>query len=283
MTYLYDSAKESLFISDQLATLPILPMTYLDHVTNTFEPISLREMDAVALLNRVETKYVLSTTQILTALQNLQSSYRILSIEHQRIHSYRTLYFDTNGFKFFHDQVTGRSDIYKVRSREYLETQLSYLEVKHKNQKRRTNKNRLLIAFHESIMTPQAQAFLGELIPPSRQSLEPKLWNTFERITLVNLSDLERITIDMNLRFFTEQQELSLGGIVIAEIKQEKFSKGSAFMSEMRRQGIRKTGFSKYCFGVSQLYSTVKKNSQKEKLLMIEKLQHGGQSHVYYA
>lgn len=89
MTYLYDSAKESLFISNQLATLPILPMTYLDHVTNTFEPISLREMDAVALLNRVETKYVLSTTQILTALQNLQSSYRILSIEHQRIHSYQ--------------------------------------------------------------------------------------------------------------------------------------------------------------------------------------------------
>jgi hypothetical protein len=71
-----------------------------------------------------------------------------------------------------------------------------------------------------------------------------------------------------------------LDGVAIAEIKQEKFNRRSAFVMEMRRLGIHQTGFSKYCFGVAQLYSTVKRNSQKRRALMIDKLQRGGQAYV---
>jgi len=263
--------------------LGMLPKNSLDEVTGAFAPISLQEMDSVALLNRVDTKFVLSTSQLITVLDNLRFRYQILSIDHQRIHHYRTLYFDTQGFELYHDHVTGRSEIYKVRSREYLDTQLSFFEIKHKNHKRRTEKSRLPLLSHSECLDRKIDDFLHGFIPFSSHDLEPKLWNTFRRITLVSKAASERLTIDLDLCFFNEQQVLNLEGIAIAEVKQDQFSKDSAFISEMRRQGIRRTGFSKYCFGVSQLYSTVKKNSQKERALMIEKLQHRGQDHVRFS
>jgi hypothetical protein len=258
----------------------LLPAHDLYELIHGFEPISLREMDSVALLKRVDTKFVLSADQLRSVLRNLCPNYQVLSINHRRIHRYWTLYFDTHGFELYHDHVTGRAEIYKVRSREYLDTHLSYLEVKHKDQKRRTEKIRLPVSCHSDRLDEEMDDFLDTLVPYSAQGLEAKLWNTFKRITLVNQTDLERLTIDMDLCFFNQQRSLVLDGIAIAEIKQEKFNRRSAFAIEMRRLGIRQTGFSKYCFGVAQLYSTVKRNSQKRRALMIDKLQRGGQAYV---
>ena len=66
-----------------------------------FRPISLDEMDAVALLNRIDTKFVMSTGQLMSALAALQTDYRILSIDDQRLNHYRTLYFDTPDFELY--------------------------------------------------------------------------------------------------------------------------------------------------------------------------------------
>ncbi len=265
--------------------LGMLAQNTLDSVISTFDPIQLREMDAVALLNRVDTKYVLSTSQLIHALQNVQPHYRILTIDHRATHAYQTLYFDTRTFALYHDHVTGRSNVYKVRAREYVDTRLSYFEVKHKDQKKRTEKSRMPIARPCTRLDGPMQRFLqGSLrCSCSGQEFEPKLWNTFHRITLVNKSMPERLTIDLDLRFSDGRQVLDIDGIAIAEVKQDQWCSRSAFVSEMRRQGIRQTGFSKYCFGVSQLYPTVKANSQKERVLLIEKLQHGGQNHVCFA
>jgi hypothetical protein len=169
----------------------LLPPNDLDELIHSFEPVSLREMDSVALLNRVDTKFVLSAGQLRSVLRNLRRNYQVLSINQRRIHRYWTLYFDTQGFELYHDHVTGRAQIYKVRSREYLDTRLSYLEVKHKNQKRRTEKIRLPVSDHCDRLDEEMGDFLGTLIPFSAQGLEAKLWNTFKRITLVNQTDIE--------------------------------------------------------------------------------------------
>jgi hypothetical protein len=258
----------------------LLPAHHLGDLIHAFEPVSLQEMDSVALLNRVDTKYLLSAAQLATVLRNLRAHYQVLSIADRRVHHYWTQYFDTHGFELYHDHVTGRAEIYKVRSREYLDTQLSYLEVKHKNHKRRTEKSRLPVSYHCDCLDGEMDDFLRGFIRFPSRDLEPKLWNTFKRITLVSQYDQERLTIDVDLCFFNQKRVLFLDGIAIAEIKQEKFKRSSAFVLETRRLGIRQTGFSKYCFGVAQLYSSVKRNSQKAKALMIDKLQHGGQAYV---
>lgn len=253
----------------------------LYEVTKAFDPICLEDMDSVALLNRIDTKYVFSTIQLIEVLHELRYDYRILSIHNQRVHHYRTLYFDTPGFDLYKNAVTERANIYKVRSREYLDTHEAFLEVKHKNPKRRTEKCRIGIPENSRYLAPDAVAFLQAALPYSNNELEPKLWNSFKRITLVNKQNSERVTIDVDLSFSNGQKDLNLEGITIAEVKQDQYSNGSAFIMEMRKRGIRQTGMSKYCFGVSQLYANVKWNSQKERLLMIEKIQHKGLEYVY--
>lgn len=287
MTQLKVSTEQLPDVTNKPGGVGLPPDNRLEKAIEAFEPIRLQEMDAVALLNRVDTKFVLSTSQLLSALHSVRPYYRILTINRQKMHRYQTLYYDTRDFELYHDHVTERADVYKVRSREYVDTRLAYLEVKHKNQKKRTEKSRLPIPCQHGWLDNQMQDFLCGFLPCSGQNLEPKLWNTFRRITLVNKTALERLTIDIDLCFSCgssrERRAFTLDGIAIAEIKRDQLCRGSAFVAEMRRQGIHETGFSKYCFGISQLYPSVKANSQKERALLIEKLQHGEQSYVCYA
>jgi hypothetical protein len=54
-----------------------------------FAPISLKEMDTVALLNRTDTKFILSWSVLRTIA--LQPDYRMLVVNGQRLNHYRTL------------------------------------------------------------------------------------------------------------------------------------------------------------------------------------------------
>ena len=52
------------------------------------------------------------------------------------------------------------------------------------------------------------------------------------------------------------------------------YAVNSAFVREMRALGVRPTGFSKYCIGVSMLYPEVKHNRFKPQLRRIDQLLH---------
>ena len=244
-------------------------------VVKGFAPISLDEMDAVALLNRTDTKFVMSTEQLVSALSALQSAYRILSINGQRLNHYRTLYFDTPDFELYNLHVNGRANRYKVRSREYTDSALSFLEVKHKTSKERTIKNRISTDEPVMEMTLEAENWLSGVFPYDSKELEPKLWNTFTRITLVNIQHRERVTLDVNLAFSMSYRFARLDGVAIAEVKMDSGNQDSPFLAQMQKQRIRAQGFSKYCIGASMLYDQVKKNALKPKMLWIEKMTKG--------
>jgi hypothetical protein len=241
-----------------------------------FEPISLEEMDAVALLNRRDIKFVLSNRQLLSALQALEPDYRILSIDGQKLNLYRTLYFDTPDFALYRMHVNGRANRYKVRSREYTDTHQSFLEVKHKTPKDRTIKNRFPTDQPLTQMTRAAENWLHSVYPYDSQALEPKIWSTFTRITLVSRQHCERVTLDVNLTFYTAKKVVHLDGVAIVEVKMEANHHASSIMEQMHVQRIQPQGFSKYCIGVSLLYDGVKKNALKPKLLRLEKMSQGG-------
>ena len=247
----------------------------VEKITNRFDGISLAEMDSHALLNRVDTKFVLSEADLLSALKDLEDDYAILDIEGVRLNHYRTLYFDTPGFALYNEHINRGRNCYKVRSREYIDSAISFLEVKFKNQKKRTIKSRIPTEALVQGFDLDERSFLAKNYPDSAKALEPKLWNTFTRITLVNKHEIERVTIDLNLRFFNKDAERELSGVVIAEVKQDGFLQNPAFIRKMRSLGVRSSGFSKYCVGVSLLYDNVKKNNLKPKLLMVQKLQKG--------
>ena len=55
-------------------------------------------MDKVALMNRVDTKFVVSFNDLPLILDELRADYKMLEIDGLRIHPYKTSYFDTEGF-----------------------------------------------------------------------------------------------------------------------------------------------------------------------------------------
>jgi len=241
-------------------------------LAENFAPITLKQMDAVALLNRTDTKFVMTTGQLLSALEALQDNYRILSVNGCRLNHYRTLYFDTPDFELYHLHVNERADRYKVRSREYTDSLASFLEVKHKTPKGRTIKERIPTAKPVVQMTPEAENWLRSFLPCKSRALEPKLWNTFTRITLVSIRHCERVTLDVDLSFYAGEKVANLDNVAIAEVKMDAANRASPFLTQMRTQRIRPLGFSKYCIGVSLLYDGVKKNALKRKILLIERM-----------
>jgi hypothetical protein len=240
-----------------------------------YEPIDLEQMEDVALLNRMDTKFVMSAGQLREALAALEQDYWMLSVHGQRLNHYRTLYFDTPKFDLYLMHVNGRADRYKVRSREYTDTHLSFLEVKHHTPKDRTIKERMSTADPLTWMTAEAEDWLRGVFPFDSRALEPKLWNNFTRLTLVSKQICERVTLDFDLSFHTNSRSTSLDHIAIAEVKMDRGNCRSPFMHQMHAQMIHPRGFSKYCMGVGLLYDNVKKNALKPKLLWLDKMTRG--------
>jgi len=244
-----------------------------------FAPISLSEMDAVALLDRVDQKFLITREQLIDILQSVQSEYRILTIHDKALNAYRTLYFDTADYKLYKLHVNQSAERYKVRLREYMNGHDSFLEVKHKTRKDRTIKDRISATGPSDCFRAEAGKWIKKFYPFDAQELEPKIWNTFTRMTLVNKENPERITIDTNLFFSTHERYVNLAGLVVVEVKTGSKFKSSPFLAEMEQRRIHPQGFSKYCVGISLLCDNVKKNEMKSKILMVEKLTRGVEIH----
>ena len=241
-----------------------------------FAPITLSEMAEVALLDRIDTKYVLTLPQLSAVLPALQPHYRVLEIEGRRKNLYRTLYFDTPDFDLYRNHQGGRRLRYKVRSRQYVGTPLTFFEVKYKTGSNYTRKKRLATSGFVTNLTTQTAEFLQEQIPLQTDKLEPKLWVDYARITLVDLPAHERLTIDLNLCYSGAGQELALSKLAIAELKSQGKARTSPFTQFMRKQLLRPCGFSKYCIGASLLYPNLKHNRFSRILRRIDQLQQGG-------
>ncbi len=240
-----------------------------------FAPISLAEMDGVALQDRTDTKFVFHSDQLLSMLDALAGQYRVLEIDGVRLQRYRTLYFDTDDFALFRLHHARRRNRYKVRSRRYEESGRACFEIKRKTSADRTVKERLWTPHLICEVTPEVRDFLREHLPSDVSALQPRLWNTFGRITLVGLQRLERVTIDVGLRFRRDQHIVVLPGVVIAEVKQAGHDRNSDVIRLMRAARIRPRGFSKYCIGVSLLYTDVKQNNFKPTCRFLHTLMHG--------
>jgi hypothetical protein len=243
----------------------------IDPILNTFEPVSLEEMDHVRLMNRWDTKFALSAVRLPEILESLTNDYRILVIGKARAHPYESLYFDTDNFRMYTDHHSGKASRYKIRARKYVETNLRFLEIKFKNNKGRTIKSRSPFQESAETLNEPLKHFLEEKSGFKAADLSPKLLSSYTRITLVSKHSQERLTIDTNLQFKNEKVDIRMPKLVILEVKQAEF-RSSAIMRTMKQMRIREGSVSKYCLGVMQLYNDLKKNNFKPEMLGIHKI-----------
>lgn len=241
-------------------------------IISTFDPISLAEMKSVRLMNRVDTKFVTTMPRLLQLLALARGEYFAQDVDGVRNSAYTTLYYDTPGLDMYimhHNGCLGRQ---KVRVREYLDSHLMFLEVKNKNNHRRTRKKR--IAIEEFNIEGKAKRdFLQGLCWWDVDTLEPALRNWFTRITLVNKAMTERVTIDTGLRFhsFRSGIDTSLDQAVIIELKRDG-NQPSPLLAMLRELHIHPHGFSKYCMGTALSNPGVKQNRLKPKLHYVDRL-----------
>ncbi|MCE5348226.1 MAG: polyphosphate polymerase domain-containing protein [Bacteroidales bacterium] len=247
----------------------------IDLLLDSFAPICLEEMDNVRLMNRTDTKYVLSVKRLPEILNRMDGMYKALMINSNRIFSYATTYLDTSDFLFFNQHVTGKLERNKVRYRKYENTGTTYLEVKKKTNKNRTIKWRI-----ENNLTSgngcdeRAYSFINEYIPQKPLVLKPVLKSNFKRITFVGPEIAERITIDYDLSFSdTNGNMAKYPFIAVVELKRQGFSYSSPVASILKDYLIHPTGFSKYCVGAAIFYDLPRKNILKQKQLLLNKIE----------
>ena len=246
-------------------------MNSLPAIIAKFSPISLNEMDDVKLMSRIDTKFAFNANKMPELLVQLMPFYRILEIDGQLIHDYKSLYYDTDDRKFYLDHHNGRVNRNKIRFREYVGSKLTFLEVKMKNNKGRTIKKRIQVAAISDELSDKQQQYIEKIIGiPLQVSAKQRI--NFSRITLVHKTQKERLTMDVNLTFENDNDNGDMKHIVIAEVKQERMSRSSDFMRIAKEMYILPIRISKYCLTTLALNPLLKKNRFKEKVLFINKL-----------
>ncbi|MBK9626200.1 MAG: polyphosphate polymerase domain-containing protein [Flavobacteriales bacterium] len=240
-------------------------------VLDTFAPISLADMDGVKLQDRVDTKYVFGEAELPEVLAAMLPHYRVLEVNGMRGTKYSSLYYDTADLQHYKDHHNGRTFRSKVRFREYLGADLVFLEVKRKTGRGRTDKKRILVPAIPLTLDPSQQEFVSKANGQDHP-LHPTLWNHFTRYTFVNKHSPERLTMDVDLRYSDPAGERVLGGVVIAELKQERADRTSPFVRIMRKRVVAASGMSKYCIGMLLMERDVKHNAFKQVLLKLERI-----------
>ena len=241
----------------------------IDITLNAFESISLVELDQVRLLDRYDTKFILSSKKFPDILELLKDDYKVLEISGVRCFSYASRYFDDENFSFFKDHHSGKVNRYKIRMRNYIESGNVYLEVKERK-KGKTSKKRMEVNSFGDELNGQDRKFILET-SGINEFLSAVLDNSYTRITLMRKDGSERLTFDFDLSYFHNGKDHPYPGIVIAELKQEKVNRNSPFYQLMKRSLIRPLRISKYCLGIISVYGDMgpKFNRFKSKLLKI--------------
>ena len=243
----------------------------ITQIVNSLEPISLNEMDGVSLMKRTDTKFVIHEKHLIEVLESIKDQYKVLQINENRLMPYSSLYFDTPTKKFYNDHHNRKVNRTKIRMRKYVESGICFLEIKQKNGKGKTTKSRISIDNFEPELSNNSIDFI-EKITKQEFELKPIIWNKFNRITLVNKTAKERLTIDLNLSFKINNAFKTFNNLVIVELKQERFTRTSPIAQALKLRHINPYSLSKYCIGMISVYNDLKYNRFKKKLIKINKI-----------
>lgn len=229
-------------------------MKNIHNALSSILPYGLNDLKNANLMNRVDSKFILPMSSIASVLNQLQGSYRVLEINGKRISNYKNQYMDTLPMKFYHDHHDGNLSRFKVRQREYVDTQTSFLEVKHKTDAGHTQKTRINM-LNKRLQQEEVKKFIFNSVGIPLEEMQISQYSGYQRIALANEETSERLTLDFNLWYSIDKNEMiTLPNICIVELKQAKKSKDSPFYALKESEQISSLSFSKYCIGCALLH-----------------------------
>ena len=169
-------------------------------------PTTLEDLNSAAsLLTRV-----VASSAAQNVVDALTGRALVLDIDGRRSFSYASTYFDTPGLDSYLQAARKRRHRFKIRTRSYLDSGLTFLEVKTRGPRGATIKQRLdYRAADADRLTEEGIDFVVECLAPltgsaqearrTAQSLRPVMATTYRRTTLHLPDDDARATIDTDL------------------------------------------------------------------------------------
>ena len=237
-----------------------------------FEIVEFDRLEDDILLNRKEIKFYFSKTILPSILKELHDEFDIVSFNKDLIQEYHSVYYDSS-YRHYLDHHNKRKNRYKIRFRNYKESNLWFLEIKHKQNNGVTLKQRIEIPSNSiNIFHPRNQAFLNEFYPRGVQGLEETISTSYFRSSFISKSKQSRITIDTNLSLMCKNQLVKFDELVVLELKFQSAFPYHTFRRMMKDYKIFPESISKYCLGICYLKQNVKKNNFKQKLTKIESI-----------
>ncbi|PUA81261.1 polyphosphate polymerase domain-containing protein [Nocardioides currus] len=231
-------------------------------------PIGLAELvERASLLERVDRKYVVPRALLPDLLAAAPTGTRVLELDGRRTHGYRSVYLDTPDLASYRVAGQRRRRRWKVRSRAYLDSGGSWLEVKTRSAREVTTKVRMPHPDLEAAALDDAGAsFVDASLAGARvdgvraRDLRPVLATSYDRATLLLPGTRPtRVTVDTELGWTwlaahdgPTSRDLDRPALAIVE------TKGGSTPSSMDRllwaRGHRPVSISKYGVGVAALH-----------------------------
>ncbi len=211
-----------------------------------------------ALMTRTDRKYVLDPLNAAKALRS-QPELVCVTVDGRTSSAYESVYFDTPDLRTFHDAAHSRRHRFKVRTRTYLDSGTTLLEVKTKGGRGQTVKERIAVQDHARNQLKQEERhFITSTLERSGvhepdqlvANLTPSLTTRYRRSTLLG-PDYSRVTIDTDLTCTRGAHTSTHPMLVLIETK----SAGHATATDkaLWRAGIRPVSISKYAAGLLEL------------------------------
>jgi len=232
-----------------------------------FDPVTLDGLVAEAsLLTRVDRKYVVPRDGLDAVIAALDPGTRVLEIDGARAFAYESVYFDTPDLLSFRMAAQPRRRRFKLRTRSYLDTGTSYLEIKTRGARGTTVKDRgEYDPQHRDRLTDDARddvadAFTTIGVAAERAGdLDATLMTRYRRATLLAPDGAGRATIDTALEWIEpDGGGFALPAVAIVETKSG--SRPSGVDRALWRAGHRPATVSKYATGLAALHPDLPRN-----------------------
>lgn len=221
--------------------------------------IGLEELNAeAALQTRVDRKYVLATGTARRLLATCATDMRVLEMDGNRSFAYDSVYFDTAALDSYLLAARGRRRRYKIRTRTYVDSAVSFLEVKTEGARESTVKERIPYRLEDrSRLTAEGLGYVRETLAAAvgtvpGGALGPVLETRYHRTTFYLPSSGSRATIDTAVTW--QQPGLDpwvLDDAVILETKSG--STAGPLDRHLWAAGIRPSRISKFATGMAAL------------------------------
>jgi hypothetical protein len=252
------------------ARSPEAMQSWLTGTLAGFRAVTANELARSALQQRTDVKFVLSPRLLPLLLKGLTKDYGVIENDGQIAAQYRSLYFDTSDRQCYHDHRRGKSIRHKIRIRQYVDRGEAYLEIKRRQGGGATHKVRGEHPFATTALGAGDAALVRAHTPFEPKQLEPQLWTNYQRVCLVSLHDVERVTIDLQLQFESSSGACATVDSLLLEVKQARINMRTPIMQALRERGIRPTSLSKYCAGTILTGTPVPANRLRESLRCLQ-------------